>query len=134
MSPDSILPRLKSRVSRHPHSPAVLSQADLLPVVEQRLERFNIPFVKAQVQEGGVQVTQVRAFVQASFHMCLLTFGLEGRSVRPWCKLYSVYVCSSYALWGVGVVCWHGVCRQVSSRGMCCQGATFPLVSPAGEV
>ena len=44
------------------HVQTLVSQADLLPVVEQRLMDFDIPFVEALVEEGGVRVTQVRDF------------------------------------------------------------------------
>ena len=35
-------------------------QSDSLPAVEERLRKLGVPFLKTQVVEGGIRVTQVQ--------------------------------------------------------------------------
>ena len=35
-------------------------QSDSLPAVEERLRKLGVPFIKTQVVEGGIRVTQVQ--------------------------------------------------------------------------
>ena len=67
-------------------------------MVEQRLKSFNIPFKKAEVQEGGVRVTQVRTFGQPSSSYVSETDLKPGRlmaQVHKWVDVFSIRV-----LWG----------------------------------
>lgn len=38
----------------------MLPQSENLAAVEERLRKLGVPFIKTQVEEGGVRVTQVR--------------------------------------------------------------------------
>jgi hypothetical protein len=100
-----------------------ISQADLLPVVEQRLKDFDIPFVKAMVEEGGVRVTQVRGifrlYVSPGFWA-----GLVPQAVR---RLALPVPCNVLGVRARGVLL-HGVCRQVAAaaQGACTLWSVWP--------
>ena len=65
------------------------AQSDCLPAVEERLRTLGVPFIKTQVEEGGMRVTQVcRAYVIfkcapdprcAQAYACVLGYARVGR-------------------------------------------------------